>query len=182
MTKEHIAMTIFPQEKIAMSINDGIGSRIREARRLAGLTQGEFGKLAGVSQSYLSEVERDLAKPSIEILTGLSKHCPGLNLHWLLTGEGFKQERVEYIGGDMTRRVTILDAIFRYMRERRRSLISDSTTTIIHNDALEFYEIAARCMADLEGAYDRGETDADKLLRRLPYLFEESRSRREGAQ
>ncbi|MFJ8065515.1 helix-turn-helix domain-containing protein [Psychrobacillus sp. NPDC096426] len=49
-----------------------IGKRIRYLRRLQGLTSDELAKLAGVSQSMISQIERGLVSPSLETLWKLS--------------------------------------------------------------------------------------------------------------
>jgi transcriptional regulator with XRE-family HTH domain len=43
----------------------GLGHQLREARVLAGLTITDLAERAGFSPSYISQVERDLANPSV---------------------------------------------------------------------------------------------------------------------
>lgn len=45
-----------------------IGNQIRKMRKERGLTLEELGKEAGVTASYLSQIERDLVEPSISTL------------------------------------------------------------------------------------------------------------------
>lgn len=142
-----------------------IGSRIRAARRRMGLNQKKFSELAGISQGYLSDVERDKTKPSAEILIGIAEQDPFTNLNWVLTGAGeIERERTEYIGGEMTRRVTILDAIFSYMH-RYFPPDEDDIEFKSHSYAVIFYRISALSMVELENAYDSGTTDIEKLIR-----------------
>lgn len=54
----------FPKEEV--------GKRIRYLRRLQGLTSEELAKLAGVSQSMISQIERGQVSPSLETLWKLS--------------------------------------------------------------------------------------------------------------
>ena len=63
-----------------------IGSRVRKARKLAGLTQNELAKKAGSKQAVISDIENGRNKTSsalydIAIATGVSPS-------WLLRGEG----------------------------------------------------------------------------------------------
>jgi len=51
---------------------DHIGSEIRRLRRQRGLTLKELADKVGLSTSYLSEVERELKRPSIEVLEKLT--------------------------------------------------------------------------------------------------------------
>ncbi len=64
----------------------GMGSRIAQVRREAKLSQQEFAKLTGVSQSSLSEIEAGKHKPPVEMLIGAAKSFPEVSLSWLLTG------------------------------------------------------------------------------------------------
>lgn len=49
-----------------------VGNKIRELRKTMGLTVEELADKAGISQSMISQVERGLAKPSIDTLWKLS--------------------------------------------------------------------------------------------------------------
>jgi transcriptional regulator with XRE-family HTH domain len=62
-----------------------VGRRIRELRGFD-ITQDEFAKRIGISQSFLSTVERGLVEAGAEVLLAISKEC-GKSLEWLLTGE-----------------------------------------------------------------------------------------------
>jgi transcriptional regulator with XRE-family HTH domain len=50
-----------------------IGEYLRAERRLAGLSLRELASRAGVSNSYLSQVERGLYQPSAEFLRSVAK-------------------------------------------------------------------------------------------------------------
>ena len=50
-----------------------LGSFIREQRRAARLSLRKLSDLAGISNPYLSQVERGLRKPSAEILQAIAK-------------------------------------------------------------------------------------------------------------
>ena len=52
---------------------DELGSFIREQRRGARLSLRKLSDLAGISNPYLSQIERGLRKPSAEILQGIAK-------------------------------------------------------------------------------------------------------------
>jgi transcriptional regulator with XRE-family HTH domain len=55
-----------------MKVSD-LGSFIREQRSQAGVSLRKLAKLAGVSNPYLSQIERGLRRPSAEILNGIAK-------------------------------------------------------------------------------------------------------------
>lgn len=50
-----------------------VGNFIREQRRSAQLSLRKLASLAGISNPYLSQIERGLRKPSAEILQGIAK-------------------------------------------------------------------------------------------------------------
>ena len=59
-----------------MSENAGLaelGSFIRDQRRMARLSLRKLSELAGISNPYLSQIERGLRKPSAEILQSIAR-------------------------------------------------------------------------------------------------------------
>ena len=52
---------------------EALGAYIREQRRQAELSMRKLADLAGVSNPYLSQIERGIRKPSAEILKNLSR-------------------------------------------------------------------------------------------------------------
>jgi len=63
-----------------------LGRRLRELRGFE-VTQEQFAKELGVSQSQLSKYERGIAGPPADVLF-LVKRRFGVSIDWLLTGEG----------------------------------------------------------------------------------------------
>ena len=55
-----------------MKVQD-LGNFIREQRRSAQMSLRKMAKLAGVSNPYLSQIERGLRRPSADILQGIAK-------------------------------------------------------------------------------------------------------------
>jgi transcriptional regulator with XRE-family HTH domain len=62
-----------------------VGRRIRELRGFD-LTQEEFARRIGISQNYLSTMERGKVQIGSEILLRMSREF-GKSIEWLLTGE-----------------------------------------------------------------------------------------------
>ena len=54
-------------------LGQGLGGYLREQRQAARLSVRQLSELAGVSNPYLSQIERGLKKPSAEILNQLAK-------------------------------------------------------------------------------------------------------------
>ena len=70
-----------------MSINwKAVGRRVRELRGFD-INQKEFARRIGISQSYLSTVERGNVEVGAEILLAISREFKR-SLEWLLTGDG----------------------------------------------------------------------------------------------
>jgi transcriptional regulator with XRE-family HTH domain len=63
-----------------------VGRRIREIRGFD-MTQAEFAERIGISQNYLSTMERGTVEIGAEILLRISREF-AKNVEWLLTGEG----------------------------------------------------------------------------------------------
>ena len=63
-----------------------VGQRIREIRGF-GMRQAEFAERIGISQNYLSMMERGKVEIGAEILLRISREFTK-PLEWLLTGEG----------------------------------------------------------------------------------------------
>jgi transcriptional regulator with XRE-family HTH domain len=63
-----------------------IGRRVRALRGFD-MTQGDFARRIGVSQSYLSAIEHGRNEVGAEVLLAISREF-GKSLEWLLTGEG----------------------------------------------------------------------------------------------
>jgi XRE family transcriptional regulator, fatty acid utilization regulator len=62
-----------------------IGRRLRELRGFH-MTQAEFARRIGVTQSYLSALEHGLKEPGSAVLLAISREF-GKSVDWLLTGE-----------------------------------------------------------------------------------------------
>jgi transcriptional regulator with XRE-family HTH domain len=65
-------MTTEPLESIEARLRD-LGSFIRDQRRTARLSLRKLSERAGISNPYLSQIERGLRKPSAEILQGIAR-------------------------------------------------------------------------------------------------------------
>lgn len=63
------------------------GERIKQARKELGLTQQEFGKLAGVSKAAVSQWENGSTKPERDALMGLRRQR-GISPEWIISGKG----------------------------------------------------------------------------------------------
>src|SRR5215207_2594158 len=80
-----------------------VGDFIREQRNAAQVSLRELAKTAGVSNPYLSQIERGLRKPSAEILQQIAKALR-ISAEQLYVQAGILDERV----GDDTVTATIL--------------------------------------------------------------------------
>lgn len=68
-----------------MSEMKSLGRRIRQLRGFD-VTQEEFAKLLGISQSQLSKYERGVVAPPADVLIRIKGHFR-VSIDWLLTGD-----------------------------------------------------------------------------------------------
>ena len=79
-----------------MAQNFDLGEFIREQRRTAQISVRQLAKLAGVSNPYLSQIERGLRRPSAEIMQQIAKGLR-ISAEALYVQAGILDERV--VGG-----------------------------------------------------------------------------------
>lgn len=63
-----------------------LGERMRGLRKRRGLTLAQLAEAAGLSIGYISQLERNLASPSIPVLVNISKAL-GVTVQWFFAGE-----------------------------------------------------------------------------------------------
>jgi len=85
-----------------------LGEFIRDQRRTARLSLRKLSELAGISNPYLSQIERGLRKPSAEILQAIARALQ-ISSETLYVRAGFLEERdtEEDLVGDILRDRTI---------------------------------------------------------------------------
>src|ERR687891_29646 len=69
-----------------------LGEFIREQRRVARLSLRRLSDMAGISNPYLSQIERGLRKPSAEILQQIAR-APRISAETLYVRAGILEER-----------------------------------------------------------------------------------------
>jgi transcriptional regulator with XRE-family HTH domain len=85
-----------------------LGGFIRDQRRNARLSLRKLSELAGISNPYLSQIERGLRKPSAEILQGIARGLR-ISAETLYERAGLLEERPEHpeLVGEILRDPTI---------------------------------------------------------------------------
>ncbi len=68
------------------SIYDTIGERIRLARNTAKMSQQEYAKVLGISQTYLSSIELNKAAATADVIQKVHE-LSGFTLDWLYYGK-----------------------------------------------------------------------------------------------
>jgi len=88
-----------------------LGEFIREQRRVARLSLRKLSELAGISNPYLSQIERGLRKPSAEILQQIAKALR-ISAETLYVRAGILEEREgeHDLVGDILRNPTLTEA------------------------------------------------------------------------
>jgi transcriptional regulator with XRE-family HTH domain len=65
-----------------------LGDRLKLVRKQIGLNQAELAEKLSISRPTLVTYEKDQSLIGIDAVVKLKNLCLGLNLDWLLTGEG----------------------------------------------------------------------------------------------
>ena len=82
-----------------------LGERLRDLRKRRKMTLAQLAEGAGLSIGYLSQIERDLAEPSINALFSIARHL-GVTVQWFFAGT--EQPVPEEEGGYVIRQVNRL--------------------------------------------------------------------------
>ena len=105
-----------------------LGEFIRDQRRTARLSLRKLSELAGISNPYLSQIERGLRKPSAEILQAIARALE-ISSETLYVRAGFLEERdtEEDLVGDILRDRTISEGQKQALVEIYRSFQREQT-------------------------------------------------------
>lgn len=113
-----------------------IGKRIRYLRRSQGLTSEELAKLAGISQSMISQIERGQVSPSLETL-------------WKL-GHSLKVPVFSFFETEETHAVTIARANEATMIKRVRPNVSYQLLSPSSGKQMSFFKMVVEPGEDLD--------------------------------
>ncbi len=133
-----------------MAENFDLGEFIREQRRTAQISVRQLAKLAGVSNPYLSQIERGLRRPSAEIMQQIAKGLR-ISAEALYVQAGILDERV--VGG------VVIDAIIAdpTITERQKQVMVEVYDSFrkenMRRDADE--AAASRAQASSAASFDR---------------------------
>ena len=107
-------------QKVGQAVGD-IGSYIRAQREGAQVSLRQLAKLAGVSNPYLSQVERGLHEPSVRVLTSIASAL-NLSAETLLRGAGLLDGESEAARRRETEEVIATDPLLR--DDQRETLLA----------------------------------------------------------
>lgn len=106
----------------------GIGQYIREQRTAAQVSLRQLAQVTGVSNPYLSQIERGLRKPSAEILAQIAKGLR-ISAETLYVQAGILTERE---GAAEVRASILADA---HLQERQKQVLLDIYTSFCNENA-----------------------------------------------
>lgn len=66
------------------NIDERVGTEIRHLRKARGMTITELGRETGLSQGYLSQIERGISSPSVKALHSISRAL-GVTISWFFS-------------------------------------------------------------------------------------------------
>lgn len=104
-----------------------LGSFIREQRQAAELSGRNLAKRAGVSNPYLSQIERGLRKPSAEILQSIAKALR-ISAETLYVKAGILEERKSDLVAAIMADPSLSETHKRTLLEVYRSFVTEQTT------------------------------------------------------
>ncbi|TQM61808.1 helix-turn-helix domain-containing protein [Humibacillus xanthopallidus] len=110
----------------------GLGAYLREQRESAQLSLRQLAEMAGVSNPYLSQIERGLKRPSAEILQQIAKGLQ-VSAESLYVRAGILDERV---GDDPAAAPDVLSAIAAdaALTERQRGVLVEIYLSFVGDD------------------------------------------------
>ena len=121
----------------------GLGEYIRDQRRTAQISLRQLARQAGVSNPYLSQIERGLRKPSAEILQQIAKALR-ISAEAMYVQAGILEERE---GGEFTESV-LRDP---FLTERQRQVLLEIYTSFRNENESRNAAEAAEGLAAEEG-------------------------------
>ena len=133
-----VAETVAAERSKVAATGSQVGDFIREQRNAARVSMRELARAAGVSNPYLSQVERGLRKPSAEILAAIAKGLK-ISAETLYEQAGILDRRsgspdtVAAIRADPSlserHKAVLLELYETYVREHAASAPADPTDT-----------------------------------------------------
>ena len=111
---------------------ESLGDYLREQRQNAKLSLRQLSELAGVSNPYLSQIERGLKKPSAEILQQLAKGLE-VSAESLYVRAGILDERHAHEAGPLDTRAVI--GADPRLNARQKSALLDIYDSFVGGDA-----------------------------------------------
>ncbi len=142
-----------------------LGKKIKARRKKMGLSLRELAEEVSLTASFLSQVERGLASPSIDSLRGISKALGVPVFHFLIDMEGYnplirRDERRELILPEASITYELLTPVDRKMEIIMATLEpTDGHIPLIHHQDTE------ECICVLEGELEVELSDEVYVLR-----------------
>jgi len=115
-----------------ISVHD-LGDYLREQRHSAKLSLRQLSAVAGISNPYLSQIERGLKKPSAEILQALAKALR-ISAESLYVRAGILEERTD-IGATPSADVTAAVLADHRLSDRQRRVLLDVYESFVGDSA-----------------------------------------------
>jgi len=118
--------------KLGERVVGSVGEYLAEQRKQAKLSLRQLSDIAGVSNPYLSQIERGLRKPSAEVLQQLAKALR-ISAETLYVRAGILDPDDERTGRDTDRGVTVVDAILLdpALNERQKRVLLDVYSSFV---------------------------------------------------
>ena len=158
----------------------GLGDYIREQRASSNISLRQLAKLAGVSNPYLSQIERGLRKPSADILQQIAKGLR-ISAEALYVQAGFLEQRAAASA--------VIDAVLadEALTERQKQVLVEIYTSFRGEEGAGGDDVAVSVVTtsgdiagDLEGQAPRGTSGAAEPATPTPAPAARKRSPRKA--
>lgn len=143
------------------NLGHGLGDYLREQRESARLSVRQLSELSGISNPYLSQIERGLKKPSAEILGRLAKGLE-VSAESLYIRAGLLEPDQDEASDD-TRRAIGADS---RLTSRQKATLLEIYDSFVGDDAGAAAEKAARKTADRKATRAAGAESAPQGARK----------------
>jgi transcriptional regulator with XRE-family HTH domain len=102
---------------------DLIGKRIQSERKKQGFTQEHLAELLDVSVGYVSQIERGISKPNLEMLAAVSNHLH-CDIAYIISGSTKAEE--SYL-------LSELSSIFEKLTAKEKNVVLSLMESLINN-------------------------------------------------
>ena len=146
-----------------IKIDEYIGERIKKVRKHVKVTQAAVADHIGVNRSYISKIEKNKSKPSIQFIKSFCNSF-GIKEDWLTSGAGGSEIGFKFDGNSELAKELMfeeMDASYKLSREQLLGMLNDCIKELDAVNELFFTIHMSNFI------FDRDDIDTKILIKRL---------------